>query len=84
MRALSLEVEASLKARNAEAQLVAFQAQALTLPLYALASYRDPEAEQFCENLRMSLSDAKKSTQAFSAARAAVAATLSHGKASAK
>ena len=80
MRALSLEVEASLKARNAEAQLVAFQAQALAVPLSALASYRDTEASQFCEDLRVNLSDTKMTAQAFSVARAAAAATLARGK----
>jgi hypothetical protein len=79
MRALSLQVEASLKARNLEAQLVAFEAQALALPLYALAGYRDHEAEQFCDKLLLSLSDAKMGAQTFSDARAAAAAALANG-----
>jgi hypothetical protein len=80
MRDLSLQVQASLKARSAEAQLVAFQAQALVAPLSALAGYRDPEASQFCEDLRVNLSDTKMAAQAFSVARAAAAATLARGK----
>jgi hypothetical protein len=84
MRALSLQVEAALKGQNLEAQLVAFESQAITLPLYALASYPDHEAEQFCERLRLNLSDAKTSAQTFSEARAAAAATLAKGKVPAK
>ena len=84
MRALTLQVEASLKSRKLDAQLVAFQAQALALPLYALAGYRDHEAEQFCEKLRSSLSDGKMGAEIFREARAAAAAALANGQAPAK
>ena len=76
LRGLSQQVEASAKQRATEGQLVAFRAQAAMLPLLALGSTRDSQAEQLCSKYRSGLADSKASAQIFQQARTAATAAL--------
>jgi hypothetical protein len=84
MRSLSQQVAAILQRHGREGDFVAFRAQAVVLPLYALASYRDQEAERFCERLRSQLLDESMSARIFREARATVAATIANAEPSLK
>jgi hypothetical protein len=84
MRSLSQQVAAILQRHGREGDFVAFRAQAVVLPLHAIASYRDQEAEWFCERLRSQLLDESMSARIFREARAAVAVTIANAEPSSK